>query len=314
MAAMLVATSYFGNRILRHVRMDVRKLRNEGFDIVVHTFSENDLRFYRKSVRDIVEVTKETGMRVWIDPWGIGGIFGGEAFSDAALHHREWLQVAANGDKLPACCPSNPGFQGFIHEWTDAALETGADAVFWDEPHFYSDETERIGCYCKYCQDLAERREPAIGSFLREVCGKVKSRGSQNVVCLLPSSLERKDTLDWNEIAGLESVMNLGSTPFWGMQGADPEKYVDLIGRELMGLASRARVQTHLWIQGFRIPAGREEEIRRSAIAAGQLGIDVIAIWGFDACESMSFLSCERPQMAWAAFLEAIAQLRDRHE
>src|SRR5437867_4019231 len=188
---MLVATSYFGNRILRHVRMDVRKLRNEGFDIVVHTFSENDLRFYRKSVRDIVEVTKETGMRVWIDPWGIGGVFGGEAFSDAALHHRDWLQVAANGDKLPACCPSNPGFQGFIHEWTDAALETGADAVFWDEPHFYSDETERIGCYCKYCQDLAERGKPAI------------------------------------------------------------------IGRELMGLASRARVQTHLWIQGFRIPAGR---------------------------------------------------------
>ncbi len=94
---MLVATSYFGNRILRHVRMDVRRLRNEGFDIVVHTFSENDLRFYRKSVRDIVEVTKETGMRVWIDPWGIGGVFGGEAFSDAALHHRNWLQVAADG-------------------------------------------------------------------------------------------------------------------------------------------------------------------------------------------------------------------------
>src|SRR2546427_3545975 len=56
--------------------------------------------------------------------------------------------------------------------------------------------------------------------------------------------------------------------------------------------------------------AGREEEIRRSAIAAGQLGIDVIAIWGYDACESMSFLSCERPQMAWAAFLKAIAQLK----
>ena len=108
--------------------------------------------------------------------------------------------------------------------------------------------------------------------------------------------------------------MNIGSTPFWGMQGADPEKYVGLIGRKLMGAASRARIQTHLWIQGFRIPAGREEEITRSTIAAGQLGIDVIAMWGFDACESMSFLSCERPQMAWAAFLKAIGQLRDRHE
>jgi hypothetical protein len=308
---MLVATSYFGNRILRHVRVDVRKLRNEGFDILVHTFSENDLRFYRKSVRDIVEVTKETGMAVWIDPWGVGGVFGGEAFSDAALHHRDWLQVAANGDKLPACCPSNTGFRGFIREWTDAALETGADAVFWDEPHFLIDEKERIGCYCKYCQDLAERGQPAIGSFLREVCGRVKSRGTQNVVCVLPSTLKRNDTFQCHEIAGLEGVMNIGSTPFWGMQGADPEKYVTLIGRELIKVASRTRVQTHLWIQGFRISAGREEEIRRAAIAAGQLGIDVIAIWGFDACASMSFLSCERPQMAWSAFLKAIAQLRE---
>jgi hypothetical protein len=300
---MLVATSYFGNRILRHVGADVRRLRNEGFDIVVHTFSEGDLRFYRKTVRDIVEVTKETGMRVWIDPWGVGGVFGGEAFSDAALHHQDWLQVAAGGNKLPACCPSNPDFQGFMREWTDAALETGADAVFWDEPHFYSDENQRAACYCKYCQDLAEQGEPAIGAFLRDMCARVQSLGSRNALCLLPSTLEREDLV-------LENVMNLGSTPFWAMHDADPENYVALIGRELQTVASRARVQTHLWIQGFKIPAGREDEIRRNTIAAGQLGIDVIAIWGFDACESMSFLSCERPQIAWAAFLKAIAQLR----
>jgi hypothetical protein len=121
---------------------------------------------------------------------------------------------------------------------------------------------------------------------------------------VLPSTLERKDTR-------LENIMNLGSTPFWVMQGADAENYVSLIGQKLQAVASPARVQTHLWIQGFKIPAGREDEIRRSTIAAGRLGIDVIAIWGFDACESMSFLSCERPQIAWAAFLKAIAQLRD---
>jgi hypothetical protein len=310
---MLFATSYFGNRILRHARLDVQRLRNEGFDIVVHTFSENDFRFYRQSVRDIVGVTKETGIRVWIDPWGVGGVFGGEAFSDAALQHPDWLQVDANGGKLPACCPSNPRFQSFMHEWTDAALETGADAVFWDEPHFYSDNSTHSGCYCKYCREVAERGKPAIGSFLHQVCSRVESHGGQSVVCLLPSTLERKDMLDWNEIAGL-SVVSLGSTPFWQMQDADPERYVAHIGRELIDITSRTRVQTHLWIQGFRIPAGREEEIRKSAIIAAQTGIDVVAIWGFDACESMTFLSCERPQVAWAAFLKAIAQLRDRPE
>src|SRR5712691_1676938 len=309
---MMVATSYFGNRILRHVRADVRRLREEGFDIVVHTFSEDDLRFYQRSVSDIVDVTREAGMRVWIDPWGVGGVFGGEAFSDAALHHQDWSQVAANGDRLPACCPSNPGFQAFIREWTDAAVETGADAVFWDEPHFYRDEKEGAGCYCEYCQNAAEQGKSAIGSFLAEVCARVKSRGRQNVVCMLPSTPESKGALDWNEIAALDGVTNVGSTPFWAMRGEEPEQYVARVARELIEVASRASVQTHLWIQGFKIPAGREEEIRRSAIVAGESGVDVIAIWGIDACESMSFLSCERPQVAWAAFLRAIADLRGR--
>ena len=94
------------------------------------------------------------------------------------------------------------------------------------------------------------------------------------------------------------------------IRGEEPEKYVALVAHELMEVALRASVQTHLWIQGFRIPAGREEEIARSAIVAGESGVDVIAIWGIDACEAMSFLSCERPQVAWAAFLKAIAELR----
>lgn len=307
---MLVATSYFGNRIVRHVRADVRKLREEGFDIVVHTFSENDLRFYRKSFRDIVDVTREAGLRVWIDPWGVGGVFGGEAFSDAALHHRDWLQLAANGDKLPACCPCNPGFQAFMREWTDAAVETGADAVFWDEPHFYSAGGKVTGCYCSYCRDLAEAGRSAIGSFLSELCAGVKNRGRQNVLCLLPSTLERADTFNGNHALWLENVANLGSTPFWALRGAEPEQYISVVGREVKAIASRAGIQTHLWIQGFNIPAGREEEIRRATLAAAEAGVDVVAIWGFDACESMSFLSCERPHVAWAAFLKAIEQLR----
>ena len=301
---MQVATSYFGNRIVRHVETDVRRLRTQGFDILVHTFSENDLRFYRETMKEIVKATHESGLEVWIDPWGVGGVFGGEAFSDAALRHRHWLQVDASGNQLPACCPSNPGFQAFIRHWIEAALETGADAVFWDEPHFYSNnKNEPLGCHCKYCRELAEQNQPAIGSFLREVCSRVKNAGSKNVVCVLPSSLQDQRT-DW-----LQSVTNLGSTPFWSLHDADPEQYVTDVGAQVKQAASRAGIQTHLWIQGFRIPAGKEEEIQRSTVAAAKLGVDVIAIWGFDGCEAMSALACERPQIAWASFLAAIRAL-----
>ena len=309
---MQVATSYFGNRILRHVRTDVRRLREEGFDIVVHTFSENDLRFYRRSMRDIVEVTQEAGMRVWIDPWGVGGVFGGEAFSDVALHHPDWSQVTANRDRLPACCPGHPGFQAFMHEWIDAAVETGADAVFWDEPHLYFDEKEGSGCYCEYCRNAIQFGKSTVGSFLGDMCDRVKSLGRQNVICMLPPEPTGHGPLDWSEIAGLNGVTNLGSTPFWALRGKDPEKYIASIARDVMAVASLASIQTHLWIQGFKIPAGKEDEIRRATIAAGESGVDVVAIWGIDGCEPMSSLSCERPQIAWLAFLKAIAELRGR--
>lgn len=307
---MLFATSYFGNRILRHVKADVRRLREEGFDIVVHTFSENDLRFYPKSMKDIVEATRAAEMRVWIDPWGVGGVFGGEAFSDVALRHPDWLQIAANGDRIPACCPSNPHFRSFMHEWTDAAVGSGADAVFWDEPHFYSDGNDGSGCYCEHCRKLGKPGGSAIALFLGEVCSRVNRRGGHNVVCMRTPSPAGKNTIDWNEIAALDGVTNLGSTPFWGICDEDPEKYVERVSQDLLAVASRAAIQTHLWIQGFRISAGREEEISKATLAAGKLGVNVIAIWGIDACESMSSLSSERPQVAWAAFLKAMRELR----
>src|SRR5262245_51746503 len=52
------ATSYFGNRILRHVITDMNALRQNGFDIVLHTFSELDLRFYPRTMVEIVDASK----------------------------------------------------------------------------------------------------------------------------------------------------------------------------------------------------------------------------------------------------------------
>ena len=125
---MKFATSYFGNRMVHHVATDMKRLRSEGFGIVVHTFSENDFRFYKRTMSDVVAVTRESNLAVWLDPWGLGGIFGGEAFSHVALHEPAWLQTTADGARLPACCPNHPGFKSFVCEWIDAACETEVEA------------------------------------------------------------------------------------------------------------------------------------------------------------------------------------------
>ena len=46
--------SYFGVRILRHVRRDLADIAARGYTAVLHTFSENDLAYYRGTMADIV--------------------------------------------------------------------------------------------------------------------------------------------------------------------------------------------------------------------------------------------------------------------
>lgn len=310
------ATSYFGNRIVRHVKADMRRLKAEGFGIVVHTFSENDLRYYRDTMGNIVDASHEAGLRVWLDPWGLGGVFGGEAFSDAALKEPAWAQVCATGTRLPACCPSNPAFRSFVAQWIGVCLEAGADGVFWDEPHMFSDQNGlSAGCWCKHCKSIGEavgtvepvaRREGSLLAFLHWICGQVCDAGGKSIVCLLPPDRSEGGRVMWESVASAGGVHNLGTDPFWAIRGEEPETCITRFGRELVAYTSKYGIQSHLWIQAFRIPAGREAEITTAIRAAGNAGVDVIAVWGFDACESMSFLACERPRVAWTAVLEGL--------
>ena len=46
--------SYFGVRMPRHVGCDMADLAARGYTGVLHTFSENDLAYYRGTMADIV--------------------------------------------------------------------------------------------------------------------------------------------------------------------------------------------------------------------------------------------------------------------
>lgn len=65
-------TSYFGNRMLRHVKTDMRELADQGFNYVLLTFSEFDLQFHRENMADMVRVAREAGLEVHLSPWGSG--------------------------------------------------------------------------------------------------------------------------------------------------------------------------------------------------------------------------------------------------
>ena len=79
--------AYFGSRIVRHVAADMAALAERGFTGVLHTFTENDLAYYRETVGEFVAASHEAGLEVQIGPWGVCQMFGGEAESRFTAWH-----------------------------------------------------------------------------------------------------------------------------------------------------------------------------------------------------------------------------------
>jgi hypothetical protein len=153
---MPIGASYFGNRILRHVAADMDDLAARGFTGVLHTMSENDLTYYRDTLGRIVEISHAAGLFVQVGPWGLGRTFGGEAESLFVANHPHVGQVLDSGRPVAAGCLNSEAYREFVRSWAIAAVETGADRIFWDEPHWahpahFDEPPERWGCHCPRC-------------------------------------------------------------------------------------------------------------------------------------------------------------------
>lgn len=151
-----LGVSYFGVRNPIHVKKDLEYLKEIGCNTILHTFSENDYHFYFDTIQKIFHLSKKLGFETYIDPWGVGSVFGGEAFTQFALKHTEARQRFHNGELAPAACPNSKKFREFMYQWIEQALKTEADYIFWDEPHFFKPEWEGMSntwaCRCPTCQ------------------------------------------------------------------------------------------------------------------------------------------------------------------
>ena len=67
---MSAGCSYFGVRIVRHVRRDMADLAARGYTGVLHTVSENDLAYYRGTMAEIVEASHAEGLERAGEPVG----------------------------------------------------------------------------------------------------------------------------------------------------------------------------------------------------------------------------------------------------
>ncbi|MCD6317678.1 hypothetical protein J7M02_01270 [Candidatus Aerophobetes bacterium] len=343
---MKIGVSYFGNRILKHVKEDLQNIVEHSCNYVVHTFSENDLKYYKETMQDIIKVSHNLGLEVYIDPWGVGGVFGGEAFSNFLLENPDVWQVTSNGTAVPIACLNNEKFKEFLKGWISVAVDLGSDVIFWDEPHLYinklmEDKLNQWACLCEICkqkfkqkfnyemptefsQDIVKFREESIVNFLTEMSAFAHQKGIKNAVCLLPIENPIFGVKNWDKVCGIETIDIFGTDPYWisfeqkaalmgfggkVLKSLEVGKFVGYFSQKTQDLCKKYGKEGQIWIQSFKIPEGREQELTIAIDTAYNVGIRNIAAWGYDGCKSMSSIRSDRPDIVWEILGKAFRKI-----
>lgn len=290
---MKTGISYILTRDLSQAREDLAEIAT-CCDFVVHTFSETDLYYHRQNMREIMKLSREQGLTTYLDPWGVGGVFGGETFS-LFVAENPAACLKKKGKPVPVADISNKKFRKFMKEWLAVALDMKPDVIFWDEPH-------QTGL--KYNQQDTRK----IIDFLTEMTAFVSQRGVKNAICVYPQS-ETMALKLWEKIAALKTVDIFGTDPYWLLWNKKLD-FVEDFAKKVYNLCKEHHKEAQLWIQGFKIPSGLEPEISQAVGIAAKTGIQNIAAWSYDAGSLVDQLNSADPKLVWQTVKQAFKTIK----
>jgi hypothetical protein len=326
--------AYFGNRFAAHGERDMAALA-ECCDYVVHTLSETDFFYHKSALGKIVDISRRRGLEVWIDPWGVGGVFGGEALSKFLLDNPGEWQERSDARRAPAACLNSRRFRDFVKEWILTAAGMGAQVVFWDEPHFFFQwDLEMEGtyaCVCPRCADLyrrevggafpkkldepaAEFRRRTLTHFLTELMAYARRKGLRNALCLYAFDGYAEYDRIWRALGSLPLLDIFGCDPYWRWRprAQDPARHVAAYTRRVREVAAPGGKGVQIWVQAMRLPRGKEHEIATALSAAVSAGATHLAAWSFDGGALLDPVLAEDPAAVWAATARAFARIRGK--
>lgn len=326
-------TAYHGNRMPHHARQDLMDIAVHGMDLVVHMFSHTDWDRHKMVMKDIVSMSQDFGLEVWVDNWGLGGPPGDK--SHFLSYYPDSHMYLSNGDMDPVrACVNSPDFRRFTREWIDTVHFIGARTIFWDEPQMPQKTVNGktyYGCTCPRCRKLFEEkygrsmpefadREAAdfgtdsIVDYFREMTEYSASKGMTNVVCVMLGSYGMNlDVVD--RICSLPHMNNIGSDPYWVYDKlARPDlnvyEFVYNGTRENLRVSEQFNKDHNIWIQTFDNPRGCEEDIVVAMEAAYDAGARTILTWGYYGSESNDY-AAKNAHVTWAKSCEAVQRIRN---
>ncbi len=325
MQKLRTGAAYHGCRMLHHVEHDMRDMADHNMNLVVHMLSHTDWDRHNRVMKDIVGISEEAGLEVWIDNWGLGGPPGDK--SHFLSYYPEAHQIYSTGEPDPVrVCLRQPSFRTFMKAWIDTVADSGAKTIFWDEPHLPA-KGAVYSCTCPLCQkafeerygrpmpvllddDAAEFRLDTIEEYFRDLCDYAASKGLKNAVCVMLGEGIGINLSTLGKIGGIESLDNIGSDPYWGYrEDVNPYEFVYRGTRKTLETAEQFGKDHNVWIQAFGVPRGREEEIVQATEAAYDAGARTIIAWGYFGSISNDY-AAQDPYLTRVKMNEAFARIR----
>ena len=328
-----LGAAYHGNRMLRHAREDLLDMATHGMDLVVHMFSHTDWDRHKMVMKDMIAMSEDMGLDVWVDNWGLAGPPGDKShflsyYPDSHIYY-------SNGDMDPVrVCLNSPDFRRFTKEWIDTVYHIGGRTIFWDEPQLPQktiDGKTYYGCACPRCkkkfEELYGRPMPEVADaeaerfgtdsiidYFREITAYSAAKGMKNVVCVMLGSYGMNLSVV-DRICSLPYVDNIGSDPYWVYDKRDnPDLnvygFVYEGAKKNIQIADRFQKDHNVWIQTFDNPRGQEEDIVVAAEAAYDAGARTIIAWGYYGSESNDYRAAN-PAVTWAKTCEAMQRVRN---
>lgn len=327
---MKLGTSYFGNRWLKHAATDLKDIKAQHCDWVLHTFDEVDLRFNKGNLKAMTAMSHRLGLKVLYSPWAVGGVFGGESLSAFTGYHPEACQVLSTGERTAHACPAHPEFRKFMKGWIEAACAAGGDTLFWDEPHLWiaawegraeKDDVFSVGSVHaqslwkkRHRKPLPKRRTPEVDAFREWIIydflkwatetAKKTRPTIKNAVCLLPH-VDRWPNPLWEKIAALKSVDLFATDPYWKQAPTAKatkvplEGFVDLFSERLVDIGRRHKVEVQAWVQLFALRKQDHKDVDRAIQMMVKAGVKNIGAWGYGACGAFSHIASEDHEALW---------------
>lgn len=330
-----LGVAYYGNLFPDRAREDLKEIRDHGCNSIVFAISEYNFEIWRDNVYKICQIAKNLELKVYINLWAWGGVFGGEApsfFLHRNVNHRQML--SKTGKKAPAACFNSPVFQRYLLKGLGAfAKKEFVDGFFWDEPHYYysSAKSEEFYCRCEYCQTLFKKKikksmplekseeierfkEGTIIEFIKKISRKVKEidPNKKNIVCLIPPPLET-GIKDWDFFcSSVKDVIDVfSSDPYWLLYKESLD-YVEKYTKKTVDLAKKYNLESQLWCLAFLVPRRKEAELKQAIEIFDTYNVDSIFSWCYRGAEGMS-MSSRNPQKVWQIIGETYNNLKAKY-